>query len=240
MDDINLTEGLVNFLLPQHCVVCGHYVSSSLGFPLCEPCLSQVAFLETPFCIRCGRPVSGGSALLCRRCRTFSFHFDSARAVTLYETPIRESLHAFKYLGVRSLEFFFTDLLATYLEKNHFLREVDYILPVPLHAQKLRERGFNQSLLLAQRLSVQFQVPLLSNTVIRWKYTVPQVNLSLRERRQNVRGVFRVIRPIPRKNARILVIDDVLTSRSTVDALSLVLKQAGCEKVLVLAVASGK
>jgi len=240
MDEIKLTEGLVNFFLPQHCVACGRYVPSSLGFPLCSTCLSRVTFLESPFCVRCGRPLSGGNALLCRRCRRFSFHFDGARAVTIYETPIRECLHAFKYQGVLSLVSFFVDLLARYIETNSFLREVHYILPVPLHVQRLRERGFNQSLLLARGLSAHFQIPLLEGVVTRWRYTTPQVGLSLKERRKNVREAFRMVRPIPHHKARILIIDDVLTSRSTVDALSAVLKKAGCEMVLVLAVASGK
>ncbi|MCX7667406.1 MAG: ComF family protein [Atribacterota bacterium] len=239
-DNVNLTEGLFSFFLPQHCVACARYISSSPGFPLCEHCLSRIPFLKAPFCVRCGRPVSGGNALLCRRCRIFSFHFDEARAVTLYETPIRECIHALKYQGVLSLAPFFVDLLAEYMEENAFLRDVDYILPVPLHPKRLKERGFNQTLLLAQRLSVRFGIPLLKRAVIRWKYTPPQVGLSLRERRRNVRNAFRIVRPTPFKNSRVLIIDDVLTSRATADVLSMALKKVGCRTIRVLAIASGK
>lgn len=239
-DNVNLAEGLFNFFLPQHCVVCFRYVSSSSGFSLCEHCFSRISFLRAPFCVRCGRPVAGGNILLCRRCRSFSFHFDEARAVTLYETPIRECIHALKYQGVLSFAPFFVNLLAEYMEKHPFLRDVDYILPVPLHPKRLKERGFNQTLLLARSLSVWFGVPLLEKVVVRWKYTVPQVGLSLRERRKNVQDAFRIVRPTPCRGSRILVIDDVLTSRATVDALSKILKEVGCATVRVLAVASGK
>ncbi|MEN3185078.1 MAG: ComF family protein [Atribacterota bacterium] len=238
--NINLLEGLCNFFLPQHCVACARYLPSSSGFPLCEQCLLQVPFLRTPFCVRCGRPVAGGRILLCRRCQSFSFHFDEARAVTLYETPIRECIHALKYQGVFSFIPFFVHLLVEYMEEHPFLREVDYILPVPLHPKRLKERGFNQTLLLARNLSVQFGIPLLNGAVIRWKHTVPQVGLSLRERRKNVQNAFRMVQPISHQGNRILIIDDVLTSRATVDALSRVLKQAGCRTVRVLAIASGK
>lgn len=240
MDEVKLGEGLCNFLFPQHCVVCERYVSLSSGFPLCGDCFAQIDFLGTPFCVRCGRPVSGGKGLLCSRCRMFPFHFDSARAVTLYTTPIRECLQAFKYRGAFSFLPFFVELLAQYMEKNPFLREVDGLLPVPLHPRRLRERGFNQSWLLARELSVRFAIPLLDQVVIRWKYTSPQVGLSVKERRKNVQGAFRIVRPLRSQGVRLLIIDDVLTSRSTVDALSVMLKNAGCARVFVLAVASGK
>ncbi|NSW75967.1 MAG: ComF family protein [Candidatus Atribacteria bacterium] len=239
-DNVDLAEGLFNFFLPQHCVVCFRYVSSSSGSPLCEHCLSRISFLRTPFCVRCGRPVAGGNILFCRRCRSFSFHFDEARAVTLYETPIRECIHALKYQGVLSFAPFFVNLLAEYMEDHPFLRDVDYILPVPLHPKRLKERGFNQTLLLARGLSARFGIPLLEKAVVRWKHTVPQVGLSLRERRKNVQNAFRIIRPTPFQGSRVLVIDDVLTSRATVDALSKILKEAGCATVRVLAIASGK
>lgn len=240
MNELSLGEGFLNFLLPQHCVACGRYVAVSSGFPLCEECLSRVPFLEEPFCLLCGRLVGGGNTLLCHRCRTFPFHFDRARAVTWYETPVRECIHALKYRGVLSLISFLGSLLVKYCETHPLLEEIDYLLPVPLHPRRLRERGFNQALLLGKYLSARFRIPLGEEIVVRWQNTPPQVGLSMKKRRKNVQNAFRVLKPSLCRGARILILDDVLTSRSTVDALSRVLKEAGCTKVLVLAVASGK
>ncbi|MGQ9747243.1 MAG: double zinc ribbon domain-containing protein [Candidatus Caldatribacteriaceae bacterium] len=240
MNELNLKEGFINFLLPQHCVACGRYVDVSSGFPLCEECLSKIPFLEEAFCLVCGRLVGGGNTLFCHRCRTFPFHFDRARAVTWYETPIRECICAFKYQGVLSLVSFLGSLLAEYCERHPLLEGIDYLLPVPLHPRRLRERGFNQALLLGNYLRAHFRIPLLEKAVVRWQDTPPQVGLSTKERRKNVQDAFRVLEPAPLQGTRILILDDVLTSRSTVDALSRVLKEAGCREVLVLAVASGK
>lgn len=153
---------------------------------------------------------------------------------------MRECLHAFKYSGILSLAPLFVSLLEQYLEEHPFLREVDYLLPVPLHPRRLRERGFNQALLLARPLSLRWRIPLLHREVIRWKETLPQVHLSAKERRKNVLRAFRVVSRFPWQGKSILIIDDILTTRATVDALSAALKDAGCRKVMVLTVASGK
>ena len=235
-----ILEGIFNFFLPQHCLICGSYLSRSRGFPLCSACFSQIEYLRSPLCVKCGRPLPGSSALLCHHCRAFSFHFDSARAVALYTSPFRECIHAFKYQGFTSFRSLFGELLCEYLEKNPFLREVDFLLPVPLHPARFIERGFNQSLILAEEIKKCFSLPLVSKEVRRVKPTLPQVGLRFRERRKNMRGAFEIKENNLFQTKRVLIVDDVLTSRSTVDSLSQTLKKGGAKEVLVLALASGK
>ncbi len=233
-------EGVLHFFLPQHCVVCGTYVSQLLPFPLCEGCQARIVYFREAICLRCGRALPCPRALVCHHCRRFSFPFEYARAVAVYASPLREALHAFKYAGVVSLAKFFGGLLVEYCEANPFLCQVDCVLPVPLHPWREKERGFNQSLLLAQEVGRSFQLPLLTKGVNRIKPTLPQTGLSMKERRRNVQGAFQVEdkESVHRKN--ILIVDDVLTSRATVASLAQTLKRAGCGKVFVLALASGR
>ncbi len=173
-------------------------------------------------------------------CRRVTYHFECARAVSVYASPLREAIHAFKYRGVISLAGFFGMLLVAYCEEFPLFKEVDFLLPVPLHPLRERERGFNQALLLANFVGKALHLPVLARGVSRVKPTLPQAGLRARDRRRNVERAFRVELPKALRGKRVLIVDDVLTSRATAESLSRTLKEAECEKVLVLAVASGK
>lgn len=127
--------------------------------------------------------------------------------------------------------------MVNYLECNPFLREVDGIVPVPLHRRRLWERGFNQSFLLARYLSKKFGMPLLGG-VERVRPTLPQVGLSYEERGKNLKNAFKVINPRDLVNKEILIVDDVFTSGSTVESLAKTLLKAGSTKVMVLTCAT--
>lgn len=231
---------LLHLFLPEHCVACGAYIPFPSHFPLCQGCQEKIAFLRDRICAKCGRVIPYGGAPLCHMCRRVEYHFSCARAVGVYASPLRETIHALKYQGVVSLAKFLGMLLVAYCEEFPFLRSVDLILPVPLHPVRERERGFNQSLLLASFVGRALCLPVLAQGVSRVKPTLPQAGLKAKERRKNVEGAFRVEWPEAILGKRILVIDDVLTSRATVESLSRTLKEAGCSSVFVLAVASGK
>lgn len=158
----------------------------------------------------------------------------------MYASPLREAIHALKYRGVVSLAKFLGTLLVAYCEEFPLLRSVDLILPVPLHPVRERERGFNQAFLLADFVGRALRLPVLAQGVSRIKPTLPQAGLKAKERRKNVEGAFQVEWPEAIRGKRILVIDDVLTSRATAESLSRTLQEAGCSSVFVLAVASGK
>jgi len=233
-------EGLLHFFFPQNCVNCKKYITESAGYPLCEVCEKMIRKDISPYCLICGRPVQNNRQIKCRRCREKPFSFDLARAITLYEPPIKNAIHAFKYRKILSLRILFIHLLVEFLSSNPFFRDIDGILPVPLHQSRLREREFNQAEILARGISEVLQKPLISKAVTRKKKTLPQVGLSMKERRLNLQGAFRVENEKFLAKKKILIIDDVLTSRSTVDSLSLVLRRAGSQTILVLALATGK
>lgn len=173
-------------------------------------------------------------------CRRVTYHFTCARAVAVYASPVREAILALKYRGVVSLVEFLGTLLVAYCEEFPFLTDVDLILPVPLHPAREWERGFNQALLLADFVGRALRLPVLARGVSRVRPTLPQAGLRVRERWRNVHGAFQVTAEEALRGKRVLVVDDVLTSRATVESLSRVLREAGCLDIFVLAVASGR
>lgn len=217
-------------------MVCGHYVPEG-GFPLCNSCLERVKLLGDSICSFCGRPLDSTQSRICRYCRHKSFSFACARSVALYETPLKECIHAFKYRGITTLLPFLGNLMLEYLERNPFLRKVDGIVAVPLHRSRLRERGFNQSLLLARYVAEGFNLPVLSG-VQRVKSTLPQVGLSHKEREKNLKNAFCVVRSHDLVDKEILIVDDVFTSGATVESLARTLLKAGSKRVMVLTCAT--
>jgi len=161
-------------------------------------------------------------------------HYDQAIAAGLFEGPLREAIHVFKYRPVRSLG---KPLAAWMAEQVRMTVHLDLAMPVPLHRTRLRHRGFNQALILADGISERFSVPLLYDNLLRLRSTRPQVELSGHERAENVKGAFGLARPSEVREKRILLIDDVFTTGATMNECAKVLKEADAASVTVLTLA---
>jgi ComF family protein len=160
-----------------------------------------------------------------------------ARASGAYEGSLRQAIHRWKYEGKTHLTPFFAEWMATglkhYWESNSF----DLLLPVPLHTRRLRERGFNQALLLVKELSHRIGIPYEKTILQKKRPTIPQVNLSGAEREKGVRGAFDVIGKEELERKSVLLVDDVYTTGATVNECSKVLLRGGAERVGVLTLA---
>src|SRR5262249_41865830 len=177
-----------------------------------------------------------GPAHLCGRCRRRRPLFGYARAATRYDDVAREALHAFKFGGCRALAAPLGDLIAE-LDRELPTAVPDLLVPVPLHRRRERERGFNQSYLLARRVGHIWNVPVRRDVLQRAVYTVPQTQLSGEARRSNVRTAF-VLRHVDVvAGRRVLLVDDVFTTGSTATACAVCLRKAGAAEVGVLTVA---
>jgi ComF family protein len=154
--------------------------------------------------------------------------------VAVYENALAEAIHLFKYSKNPNWSKPLGRLLHTRL---HDLGVLEVILPVPLHAKRLRQREFNQALLLAREVSLASGIPLQMDNLRRVRWTQPQIELNGDERRKNVRGAFEVLRPDQVKGQSVLLIDDVFTTGATVNECARVLKKAGAKAVNVLTVA---
>jgi len=232
-------RAVLDFFLPAKCSLCGLSSDSSIPDHPCATCLAQVKFFSSPRCFRCGLGFSSPSDVdhLCAECLSAERHFSRARAVCGYEGIIMEAISRLKYGGLTRLAKPLGNLLAEYQDPDFSLSDNDLIIPVPLHTRRLRERGFNQSLLLARQVSRRRSIPLNFTALHRARQTQPQTQLSGAERRKNVRGAFEVRKTEAVEGKRILLIDDVFTTGATVQECASVLREAGVIEVHVLTLA---
>lgn len=227
-------NGLLDLVYPPKCFVCGRLGTEAL----CDVCREGFMPVLPPLCARCGMTTA---AQLCPECSAGAPHyFTRARAAGRYDGTLRQTILAFKYQGWRGLAAPLGDYLTQYLQTDPFAPDsFDLIVPVPLHPSRQRERGFNQSALLARRVARALELPVNETELRRIRRTRPQVELHASQRAANIRDAFAVRSPTPFHRLNILLMDDVLTTCHTVDECSRVLVNAGARKVYVAAVARG-
>jgi len=223
-----LQEKFVDFLFPRRCVGCG-----KVGDFLCVGCRQKLPRLLQPFCQKCGKPESSG--VLCSSCWGRKTEIDGIRSVFRFEGVIRQAIHELKYRNLRAISGCLAMFMANYLEDNPVRGEV--LVPVPLHSRRLRERGYNQSTLLARELGKLVVLPVIDNSLCRIKDSLPQARTTaIEERRDNVKGAF-ACRDEALKARNVILIDDVCTSGATLEACALALKAGGAIPVWGLTLA---
>ncbi|OGL18649.1 MAG: hypothetical protein A3K12_15250 [Candidatus Rokubacteria bacterium RIFCSPLOWO2_12_FULL_71_19] len=237
----------VDLLFPPICPVCQVRLDAGRRDPLCGSCWERLERIAPPICRLCGLPL-GGFAIepheagggpaphLCGQCRVRPPAYSYARAAARYGDVVREAVHAFKFGGKRALALPLGDLLA---ETRALLPidAVDLLVPVPLHRRRERERGFNQSRLLARRVACAWGVPLRADVLARAAATLPQTDLGAAERRANVRGAFALRRPDAVAGRHVVLVDDIMTTGATAGACAALLQEAGAATVGVVTVA---
>jgi ComF family protein len=221
-------ESTLDLLFPRRCVGCG-----VVGWFLCPTCVGSLPRINPPVCPLCGKPQP--IAEQCPGCWGRQTSLNGNRSPFRFEGTIRRAVHGLKYHNLRALSEPLAHLVAVYW--SLYPLPADVLVPVPLHAARLRERGYNQSSLLAKHLSGMIGVETLESVLIRRENTPPQARTSSAEQRQlNVRGAF-AVRGRGIKGKRVVVIDDVCTSGATLDACALALKRAGATSVWGLTLA---
>ena len=218
----------LDLLFPQWCVGCGKE-----GDFICSSCRRWLPRIMPPLCPRCGKPQPSG--ILCPGCVSWRAEIDGIRSPFRFDGVMRQAIHQLKYRNLRALAAPLASLLQDYLVTNPMPGEV--LVPVPLHHKRLRERGYNQSCLLAQELGKLINLPVVNDCLVREKHAPPQTRaLTVDERRSNVADAF-ACRDRRLQDKRVLLIDDVSTSGATLDAGAAALKAAGASSVwgLVLA-----
>ncbi|MEW5755023.1 MAG: ComF family protein [Pseudomonadota bacterium] len=212
-------------LFPPVCSLChGPGLSQS---DLCEGCRRDLPFL-TQHCQRCAMPLSGAGQTICGRCLQQPPRYDRVVCPFLYHRPVSNLLHLLKFnhrlQHARLLSTLFLEHL-TQLGSGG----IEAILPVPLHQERVRERGYNQALELAAPVAKGLELPLLTHACRRVRATDPQTALDAAQRRRNIKGAFQLEQPI--RQRRVAIFDDVMTTGSTLDELTRVLRRGGVEYV---------
>lgn len=211
----------IQALLPQQCLLCG---DGSKHSPLCQECLNDLPRLSIASCPVCALPTFNGE--ICGHCLRNPPAFDATIAAFNYAFPIDALLKALKYRGELSVAKIAADAITDSLPTGY---APDLIVPMPLHPQRLRERGFNQVVEISRRIAQRIQCELSLDTAIRTRHGEPQASLPLNKRAKNVKGAFAMNRDIEGK--RIAVTDDIMTSGASLNELAKTLKKAGAARV---------
>jgi len=221
---------------PSSCLGCQRRLPWRRLPLFCDDCRSEIAVISSPRCQCCGMTFAAGGDHLCGSCLRQSFAFDLARAALAYQPPVTGLISALKFQG----QLTGLSSLAALARSSSGFRELsvpELILPVPLHPRRLRERGFNQALLLARACFPELRELIHPGVLQRHRPTMPQTALSGTLRRRNLVGAFSLIQPHTVNNRKILLVDDVFTTGSTVQECARILRGGGAVGVEVFTLA---
>ncbi len=223
---------LTKLLFPPFCFGCQTAVTGEI---LCHRCRSTLEFLSPPWCIRCGRPIKGSNRL-CVTCKNKPREYENIISALSYRGPLVKLLALFKYSHYDFLSSFFVSLIQEHLEGIGFCADrYDMIIPVPLHRTKQRQREYNQSALLAQKLSEKMHIPRENDILYCRRHHPSQTKMDRKAREKNVENTFASRRVL--NGNSVLLIDDVVTTGATASACSKALKENGAGRVSVLTLA---
>jgi ComF family protein len=212
-------SALADLFYPQFCVGCGSRASDVL----CRSCFDNLPHVGSPRCARCGHPTAF-EAFVCDECKDVDFAFETARAPLRYEGVGKEIIHALKYRGYFPVvEKIMAPMMEFVIEENSF----DFVVPVPMHSSRRRKRGFNQAEVMARSVSRKINRP-VSDKLEVVRRVRDQVELTAAGRRDNVRGAFR---HTGRIGGKVLLVDDVFTTGSTMSECAETLRLAGASEV---------
>lgn len=225
-----------DLLFPRRCPVCGG-VAMPKGRLICPACLKQLSFVSSPACMKCGKEIGSRDQEYCADCIRRKKSFTRGFALLNYDSRAAVSMAAVKYHNKREYLDFYARAAALRFEKQFRQAGIQVIVPVPVHASRLKTRGFNQAAVLAEKLSAELGIP-WEELLIRVKKTDPQKSLGSAERLKNLRGAFEAEQEAG-KWERVLLVDDIYTTGSTAEICSRALLKTGVKQVFVFAVCIG-
>ena len=206
-------ETAITFLYPAECHVCKGFLGVASVPYICANCWQDVQFLEPPWCDICGTPDVNGR---CDDCAISPPRYGKLRSIAFYQTTLQQAIHLFKFRKKKVFAPHLVQLMNAHIPIDCSIPEYDFVLPIPIHKKRLRERGFNQAMLLANGIAKAENFPVLADVLVRKRHTVAQSSLDKETRQQNIVGAFEVRNPDVIRGKRLLVIDDVFTTGATI------------------------
>lgn len=222
---LSFLHQFVDFIYPPYCVLCESYLQPDENI-VCRKCWSQQQKLEIPF-VKCAQLKNRPGE---------KWWLDGSLALFKYSSATQQLVHYLKYKRFTKLAKPFGFDMASMLADESWAESVDALIPVPLHPKRLRERGFNQSYLLAKAAADHLQMEACENALIRTRYTQPQAKMQREERLHNVTGAFEINPTLKMKFNNVILVDDVFTTGSTMNECARVLRLAGAKKVTSLSI----
>ena len=229
-----LLQSLIDLLYPRRCPVCGRIVMPK-GRLICPDCVDQLSWVSQPVCKRCGKEIFVDTAEYCLDCTRHPRSFVSGRALLNYNRTASRSMAQIKYNNRREYLDFYAEAMARRLGPAVRRMNAQALVPVPVHPSRMKVRGFNQAEELARRLSEKLDIPVNAGLLRRNRNTVPQKDLNPAQRLKNLQEAFVASRP-PAGLKSVILVDDIYTTGSTVEACARVLRGAGIERVYFLSI----
>lgn len=233
-----LLENILDILYPRRCPICQEVVKKR-GEMICPSCRKEIAPIQEPVCKKCGKPIMDAAEEYCCDCGKMGHLYTRGLAVLPYTGKVRKSLHQIKFHNKKEYLDFYGPYMAEVLGKRILAWDAQALIPVPLHHSKRRKRGFNQAEILAVEVGRALGIPVRTDVVQRIRNTRPQKDLSLRERQNNLKGAFKIIQ-YDVKLKKIILVDDIYTTGSTIDGIAGKLLEQGAEEVYFIALCIGK
>lgn len=226
----------MDLLYPPRCPICDEVAAE--GFPICPHCRKSIRAVREPVCKKCGKPIGGFREEFCGDCVRKSHGFTQGKAVWVYEKKVKESIYRFKYQNRRDYGRAYAKEMAEryggWIKNNR----IQAILPIPLYHRKKKQRGFNQAEVVAAELGEILGIPVERDLLVRVRNTRPQKELSESERKNNLKKSFKTVKSVVQLK-HILIVDDIYTTGSTMDAASSVLKEAGAGDIYFCCIGIG-
>lgn len=230
-------ETLLNLVYPRRCPVCDRAVKP-FNRLVCEECKGEFQYVQEPFCMKCGKKLDREETEYCGDCMRHRHLYEAGRALYTYES-LSDSIFRFKYAGRQEYAAYYAACMAQRLGDWISRCEADALVPVPIHRSKAHIRGYNQAEVLARELGRIMKIPVDADLIVRTRKTAPMKDLSVLERQNNLKRAFKICHNDV-KLKTIIIIDDIYTTGSTIDAMSYELRRAGAGRIYFLALAVGK
>jgi competence protein ComFC len=236
------SDAVVSLLFPAGCMICDELLTGSSRVPICEECLDSFKAPPEKKCEICGQALGGmtaaeGEPVVCRACQQKTYAFERARSYGLYEGPLVRAILLLKWERMEPLGVWFAQRLAEIVRQEGALLAADVVVPVPLHRDRERQRGYNQAGLISKPLARKLGLPHKAVLLMRTRPRPNKQILTLEERWESVRGAFATRSGSQVDSKRVLLVDDVMTSGATLDACARALLESGAKSVLGLTVA---
>lgn len=236
-NDTKYAGGLIDLLYPRRCPVCDEPVPLEDSL-ICASCAGKIRYIEGARCRKCGKRLGDETRIYCTDCEKRTHSFDYGYALYPYK-DMKESIHRFKSAKRAEYARFYAQDIVRHLRKEIEEMQAQALIPVPLHPSRQRQRGYNQSQLLTDELSRLTGIPQQTQLVRRIRKTVPQKELDELGRQNNLKKAFFISPDVVKLN-RVIVVDDVYTTGSTIDAVAGELKAHGVGKVYFLTLCIGE
>lgn len=235
-------DTILNFIYPRniYCIVCGDAIEKTQPYSICTSCIKKIRFIDSKACEKCGKPLDNTYLpSQCPDCKSTHHYYTKGFSCVEYNENIKEIVHKLKYKNGRYLAYHMAEMMIDKLQKQD-VEDIDLIVPTPLNKRRKKKRGFNQAYLLAKYIGKVMDWKVNRKNLIKTKETQSQNQLSRNDRKNNLRDAFRVISKDIFKDKKILIVDDVYTTGSTMDACSKEILKSEPKEIYVISFATGK